>query len=144
MSSESKLHYIKYVKYPIVWIISFIGFLILVDVVKIAYTQELILFGMFASLLVVWSFHAQRKGKTHFGHVPVIVGFYLLLIAGGLLVGDLKLDLLEKYQWWQIADTTHKIYLGVITFIGLILMKIGLKTTLQNWWWWRPLGGNRR
>ena len=132
----------KYAKYPIVWVISFIVFLILVDYLQIQPTQELTLFGMSVSLFFVSTFYT--KGKTHFGHVPAIVGFYLILISGGLLVGDLRLDMIEKQQWWYIENSTHKIYLGVVTFIGLILMKLGIKATLQNWWWWRIFGGTKR
>lgn len=64
----------------------------------------------------------------------------MFIIAGGLLFGAISWEAIDKVKWWDIPGVTEKTWLGVIAFLGFIILIFGLKSTTQQMWWWRPFG----
>lgn len=127
----------NYTKYILVWLIGLIIFLIItLSMLQIQSTNELVLFGMGYGLLVTGIYLGVKKQKFRFPTFLFIIGLNMTLIAGGLLFGNLVLTNVDKTLWWEVPSITDKTYLGIITFMGFLLMVFTGKATLANWYWW--------
>ena len=134
----------KFYKYIIAWVISLALFLYLtLDFLEIVVTFELVLAGMGYALLSTALFRQFTKKKIHFGLMPSLIGFNLLLVSGGLLFGALSWESIDKESWWTIPDVTKKTYLGIIAFVGFMLFMFGTREMARQWYWLRPGGGKR-
>ena len=127
------------------------GFLMSLVILLYAVTEFLnlelegnvILFILGISLFLGLVSLAKHKGRTHFGHMPLIIGLLGLIVGGGFLYGNIESEALGKSQWWNIQDIDKKTILGIIAVFGFIFTMIGMKGMLGNWFFLRPLGKGR-
>lgn len=127
------------------------GFLMSLVILLYAVTEFLnlelegnvILFVLGISLFLGLVSLAKHKGRTHFGHMPLIIGLLGLIVGGGFLYGNIESEALGKSQWWNIQDIDKKTILGIIAVFGFIFTMIGMKGMLGNWFFLRPLGKGR-
>jgi len=106
-------------------------------------TQDVVLPYALISLIVGLIFAGSARGKTHFGHLPFLLGLVLSFWAGTALFGNLELTSLKKPLWWIIEDPSVKRNLAIVWFAGTILFFAGIKLSAGNLYFWRPFGKGR-
>lgn len=100
--------------------------------VKIEINGDVLLSYTLVSLLVGVIFVGSHRGKTHFGHLPFLLGMVLSFWAGLALFGNLELPTLKKTLWWIIEDPIVKRNLAIVWFAGVFLFVLGLKWIGKN------------
>ena len=121
-----------YIKLPIVFVGVIVGSLVLASMLQIILVANIVLavigLGLFATFLA----YLEHKNKIHFGHVPFIVGIFLILIGGGGIYGGIGIEG-YKEKWWDLEDS-HLGYLTIALIAGIITASIGLRMIIGNWY----------
>ncbi len=134
LKSIYKFYYYKFI---IAYVISLIlWFVLTLHYLNIEPTEELVYFGMTYGLLTTLYFLGFTKKKFHNGHLPVIIGFNIMLITGGLLAGNIGWEQYGKEQWWFIPSMEHKAILLIALIAGTGVFIFGVAANLGNWMWW--------
>ncbi len=115
-----------------------------VEFLQIEVEGNVMLFVLGISLFMGLISIAKHKGRTHFGHLPLVLGLLGIVVGGGFLYGNIESEALGKSQWWNIEDIDKKTVLGVIAVFGFIFTMIGLKGMAGAWFFLRPFGQSRR
>lgn len=121
-----------------------LSIVLLHEYVHLELTGDILLAYAGISILVGLIFTGSHRGKTHFGHLPFLIGLILSFWAGLALFGNFELPTLKKTLWWVIEDVTVKRNLAIVWFTGVFLFVVGVRMIGQNIFFLRPFGRSRR
>lgn len=132
-----------YLEHIIVFLIAFVATsAILASISQIEFTASLWYFLLLKSLIITGFWFLLRKKHTKAGHLPLIVGVYLLVLGGGMFIGSLEYKQVNQFdeeitfdRHWEITNTEAGVFV-VLLIIGIILIIIGLKIAFQNVYFW--------
>lgn len=126
------------------FILSLTVLFISVDIfISVEFTDQLIQYILFISLIVGGIGILAHKGKSYFSQVPFIAGLLLFLVGAGLLYGNVESEALGKTLWWQIHDTDDKVILGAFAVVGFLLLIGGAKVIGGTLPYSHPFGKRR-
>ncbi len=125
----------------------FVGTFIITSVLlsvssDIVFTDALWLFLAFLALVVTGFYFVLRKKHAKAGHLPLIIGVYLVLLGGGMFAGSLEYGNVNQFgeevkleRLWKLSNIQAGIFV-VLMIAGIIGIIAGLRIALQNVYFW--------
>ena len=105
-------------------------------------TESLWLFFALQGLIVTGFFFVFRKKHAKGGHVPLVVGLYLLILGGGMLVGSVEHQQTNQFgeetnivKLWELSQRNAGVF-AVIVIVGIVSIGIGIRIAIQNAYFW--------
>lgn len=139
MMKPSRLH----IEHIIVFVVVFgITSYSLSEVLDMKITDMLWLFILLQALIFTGFFFAFRKKHVKAGHLPLIIGLYLLVLGGGMFAGSIEHDKTNQYgdtikveKLWDLSQRNAGIFIFAL-IVGIVLVGIGLRIAMQNAYFW--------
>ena len=135
---DSHLFHLLKNKHFIVFLIVFVLILYeFSEYLDIEINTNVILFALGAGGFGALMSYQKKHGRIHFGVMLFLIGFIMLLVTGVPLLGGSSI--LDHEAYWTIGDKSKITMLGVIAFLGLVLIFVNFKAYMQNWIFARPM-----
>lgn len=141
------MHKIPLKRFHIELIIAFLATFIITAVIlattsDIVFTDALWLFLAFQALVVAGFFFIFRKKHARAGHLPIVIGIYLVILGAGMFIGSLQYSNTNQYgeeiskeRLWELNNIQAGIFV-VLVIIGIVATIIGLRIAFQNVYFW--------